>query len=72
MAKIDFSKLGDMLNSSTNFSLTEKQYQAITKRRMPTDTSYLIHKSALARFAKEQGLKVQVHEKTITFEKVAN
>ncbi len=69
MAKIDFSKLREMLNSSTDFSLTEKQYRAITGRKMPTDTSYLIRKSAIARFAEEQGLKIRVREKTITFEK---
>lgn len=72
MAKIDFSKLRDMLNSSTNFSLTEKQYEKITKRKMPINASYLINQSALARFAKEQGLKIQVQEKTIRFEKAAN
>lgn len=32
MAKIDFSKIAEMLNSSTDFSLTEKQYYNLTRR----------------------------------------
>ena len=70
MSKIDFSRIGDMLNSSTNFSLTEKQYKKLTGRDMPKGTSYLIHKSALSKYVSERGLKIKVNEKTITFEKV--
>ena len=69
MSKIDFSKLAEILSSSTNFSLTEKQYEKLTGRKMPNDTTYLLHRSALARFADSLGLKIQVQEKVITFEK---
>ena len=69
MAKIDFSKIENMLNSSLDFSLSEKQYEKLTGRKMPKDTSYLINKSALSRFANELGLKIKVQEKTISFEK---
>ena len=70
MSKIDFSRIGDMLDSSTNFSLTEKQYKKLTGRDMPKDTPYLIYKSALSKYVSERGLKIKVNEKTITFEKV--
>lgn len=69
MSKIDFSELESILNSSIDFSLTEKQYEKLTGRAMPKDTGYLIQRSALARFAKSRGLRVQVREKTITFVK---
>ena len=54
MAKIDFSKIAEMLNSSTDFSLTEKQYYNLTRSNLPKDTNYLLNKSALARFSKEK------------------
>ena len=60
MSKIDFSELESILNSSIDFSLTEKQYEKLTGRPMPKDTGYLIQRSALARFAKSRGLRVQV------------
>lgn len=69
MSKIDFSELESILNSSIDFSLTEKQYEKLTGRPMPKDTGYLIQRSALARFAKSRGVRVQVREKTITFVK---
>ena len=69
MSKIDFSKIETMLNSSLNFSLSEKQYEKLTGRKMPKDTSYLINKSALANFAEKLGLRIRVQEKTISFEK---
>lgn len=68
MSKIDFSPIAEMLKSSTDFSLSEKQYQKMTGRKMPKDASYLTRKSALAKFARERGLRVCVHEKTISFE----
>ncbi len=71
MAKIDFSKLEDILSSSTDFSLTEKQYLRLTGRQMPKDTGYLTQRSALANFAKARGLQIRVREKTITFEKIS-
>ena len=36
---------------------------------MPQNTSYLINRSAIARFANELGLTIHVDEKTISFEK---
>lgn len=69
MSTIDFSALESIINSSIDFSLTEKQYEKLTGRPMPKDTGYLIQRSALARFAKSRGLRVQVREKTITFVK---
>ena len=69
MPKIDFSKIERMLKSSTDFTLSEKQYEKLTGRKMPKDTSYLVRKSALSQFARGLGLTVQVHEKTITFVK---
>ena len=69
MSTIDFSALESIINSSIDFSLTEKQYEKLTGRAMPKDTGYLIQRSALARFAKSRGLRVQVREKTITFVK---
>ena len=71
MSKIDFSKIHEMLKSSTNFSLSEKQYKNLTGRTMPKDTSYLTKKSALANFARSLDLLIQVHERTITFEKAS-
>lgn len=69
MARIDFSRLEELLDAATSFSLSERQYEQLTGRAMPKDTSYLIHRSALSRFAAEKGLKVTVREKEITFEK---
>lgn len=70
MSTIDFSALESIINSSIDFSLTEKQYEKLTGRAMPKDTGYLIRQSALARFAKKsRGLSIQVREKTITFVK---
>lgn len=71
MASIDFSEIKKLIDSSTDFSLSEKQYKKLTGREMPTNKSYLIHNSALSRFANELGLAIKVHEneKTITFEK---
>lgn len=69
MSAIDFSALESIINSSIDFSLTEKQYEKLTGRAMPKDTGYLIRQSALARFAKSRGLSIQVREKTITFVK---
>lgn len=68
MSKIDFSQLGDILDSSTDFSLTEDQYQKLTGRKMPKEESYLTQRSALANYARSRGLKIRVQKKTITFE----
>ena len=43
MPSIDFSKIAEMLESSTDFSLSESQYKKLTGRTMPKDISYLIH-----------------------------
>lgn len=48
MPSIDFSKIAEMLESSTDFSLSEKQYKRLTGRAMPKDISYLTHRSAMA------------------------
>lgn len=69
MSKIDFSKIKELIESSIDFSLSEKQYEKLTGRKMPRDNYYLINKSAIAKFANELGLTIQVHKKTITFEK---
>jgi len=69
MSKVDFSRIENMMRSPLNFSLTEKQYEKLTGRKMPKDTSYLIRRSALSKFAEEKGLKIKVQEKTISFEK---
>lgn len=69
MAKVDFSKIKEMIDSSLDFSITEKQYEKLTGRKLPKDNSYIINKSALAQFAKECGLRIKIQEKTITFEK---
>lgn len=68
MAKIDFSEIKKMIDSSLDFSITEKQYKRLTGRDLPKDYSYLINKSALSRFASENGLKIKIQEKTISFE----
>ena len=67
MAKLDFSKVKEMIDSSLDFSLTEEQYKRILGREMPKNMNYLIHESALSRFAKENGLDVVVHEREISF-----
>lgn len=69
MAKIDFSKIKNMVDSSLDFSITEKQYEKLTGRKLPKDNSYIINKSALANFAKSNNLKIIIQEKTIRFEK---
>lgn len=69
MSKIDFSKLADLLESSTDFSLTEKQYEKFVGRKLPQNSTYLIRNSALAKFAASKGLSIRVQEKIITFEK---
>ena len=69
MSKIDFTEIKKLINSSTNFSLSEKQYKKMTGRKMPQNTSYLFNRSAIARFANELGLTIHVDEKTISFEK---
>lgn len=65
MPSIDFSKIAEMLESSTDFSLSEKQYKKLTGRTMPKDISYLTHRSAMAKFAESKGLKIHVQEKQL-------
>lgn len=69
MSTIDFSKLDEMLKASPVFSLTEAQYRKLTGRELPKDSSYLVKKSALARFARKNGLRIRVQERMISFEK---
>ncbi|MDD5904610.1 MAG: hypothetical protein PUC64_06570 [Clostridium sp.] len=69
MSKIDFSQIENMLNSSSDFSLSETQYEKLTGRKMPKDNSYLIQKSALSKFAESMGLRITVQERVISFEK---
>lgn len=69
MPRIDFTEIKNLIDSSIEFSLSEKQYEKLTGRKMPKDTYYLTNNSAIARFAAELGLRVSVHEKSITFEK---
>ncbi len=57
------------MDSSTNFSLTEKQYKELTGKDLPKDNSYIINRSALSRFAKSNNMKIAIQEKTISFEK---
>ena len=68
MLRIDFSKIEEMIKSSIEFSLSEKQYENLTGRKMPKN-NYLIKQSAIAQFADGLGLSIKVHEKTITFER---
>lgn len=70
MAKIDFSRIKEMVDSSLDFSITEKQYEKLTGRKLPKDNTYIINNSALAKFAKDCGLKIIIQEKTITFDRV--
>lgn len=69
MLRIDFSKIEEMIKSSIEFSLSEKQYENLTGRKMPKNNYYLIKQSAIAQFADGLGLSIKVHEKTITFER---
>lgn len=72
MSRIDFSKIEEMIKSSIEFSLSEKQYENLTGRKMPKNNYYLIKQSAIAQFADGLGLSIKVHEKTITFERKEN
>ena len=67
MLKIDFSKIEELLNTSNTFSLTSEQYKILVGKDLPIDRYYLIHKSALANFAKKKGYKIEVH-RDITIE----
>lgn len=69
MSRIDFSKIEEMIKSSIEFSLSEKQYENLTGRKVPKNNYYLIKQSAIAQFADGLGLSIKVHEKTITFER---
>ena len=69
MSRIDFSKIEEMIKSSIDFSLSEKQYENLTGRKMPKNNYYLIKQSAIAQFADGLGLSIKIHEKTITFER---
>lgn len=70
MPKIDFSKIEELLNTSNTFSLTSEQYKILVGIDLPKDRYYLLHKSALAHFAKEKGYKIEVHrDVTIDFVK---
>lgn len=69
MLRIDFSKIEEMIKSSIEFSLSEKQYENLTGRKMPKNNYYLIKQSAIAQFADGLGLSIKVHEKAITFER---
>ena len=70
MAKLDFSKIEELLNTSNTFSLTSEQYKILVGIDLPKDRYYLLHKSALAHFAKEKGYKIEVHrDVTIDFVK---
>ena len=69
MSRIDFSKIEEMLKSSIDFSLSEKQYENLTGRKMPKNNYYLVKDSAIAKFVDGLGWTIKVHEKTISFEK---
>lgn len=69
MSKIDFSPIKEMIDTSLSFSITEKQYQKLIGRKLPKDNSYLTNRSALAKFAKENGLVIRINEKTLSFER---
>ena len=68
MPYLDFSKIEELVNTSTTFSLSERQYKELTGKPLPKDRSYLEKRSALARFANNHGLKIIVQERTISFE----
>ncbi|WP_294754395.1 hypothetical protein [uncultured Ruminococcus sp.] len=70
--KPDLSKIKKKFELGDEFSLTEKQYQKLTGASIPKDGYYLIHKSAVAKAAKEKGFKVVVKERTIIFEVIDN
>ena len=70
MSKIDFSKLGSMLESKTNLSLTEKQYEKIIGKKLPKSNSYLKNKSPLSKYVNDLGYIVVVKERTVSFEKI--
>ena len=67
MLRIDFSKIEEMIKSSIEFSLSEKQYENLTGRKMPKNNYYLIKQSAIAQFADGLGLSIKVHENTNYF-----
>lgn len=70
MSKRDFSKIEELLNTSNTFSLTSEQYKILVGKDLPKERYYLIHKSALAHFAKEKGYTIEVHsDVTIVFVK---
>lgn len=72
MSKIDFSKIKKMIDSSLDFTLTEKQYKKLVNRDMPKNTDYLVKKSAVSKFAKDNGLCIKINERTISFEKITD
>lgn len=67
--KIDFSEFLPLLNSNTEFSITETQYRQNTGREMPKNTYYLKHNSALSKEVKKHGYLIEVKERTIIFKK---
>ena len=69
MPKLDFSKIGELLKTTPDFSLTESQYKKLIGKDLPKNPSYLTKKSALAKFTKQEGFIICFQERTIRFEK---
>ena len=69
MATPKLDKIEKQMKAGETFSLTNSQYKKSTGLDIPKDTSYLIKRSAVAKKARENGYRIVVHERQISFEK---
>ncbi len=65
----NLSELLPLFEAHADFSLTEAQYAEKTGAALPKDASYLLKKSAVARFAAEKGYVLSLNERTVSFKK---
>ncbi len=69
MATPNLDKIEKQMKTGETFSLTNSQYKKSTGLDIPKDAIYLIKRSAVAKKARENGYKIVVHERQISFEK---
>lgn len=67
--KPNLKNLESLFKTSSEFSLTDAQYEKKTGASLPKNTSYLKNNSALAKKAKEYGYTIEVIEKKVLLKK---
>ena len=65
----NLTELLPLFEAQGDFSLTEAQYAEKTGASLPKDASYLLKRSAVAKFAAGRGYTLFLNERTVSFKK---